>query len=275
MANFKGGTPTTTLSAEELVARGYRRVSNAYGLVTRIDRADWMEVLARKLGKSIAQFYELSETEPPKISGHWAAHYRSGFSKDTHTVNPETLRLIPTSAHDPVGYVELDSTASLEPLPKSKYQEVVVQVGEQEYRIFNRPYGIILTCTRLGGWELWERWKTGECLLGGEFQDTSFSIHVNGVCIFRKPGTLLTDEKKLYKSPVAIPRPEYFEVQNNFMYRALTGEVCTRETRGHTPSGKSLTGLWVLRDLKKVYVDSDQFRYDLAERNGIHLVDNP
>jgi hypothetical protein len=102
--NFKGGPPTTRLSAEELVARGYRRTSNAYGRISRIDRPDWLEVLAEKMRRAPADFILRDGTG--QVSPLWCDFYRRVYSQDAHTVSPSTLALIPGSDHDPIGYVE-------------------------------------------------------------------------------------------------------------------------------------------------------------------------
>lgn len=101
---FKAGPPTTNMSAEELIARGYRKTSNAYGHVTRIDRPDWVEFLAGKLGRSVAELYDPKTGKP---AGTWADHYRTMYSDDTHTVDFNTTRRIPTSGHDPVGFIDV------------------------------------------------------------------------------------------------------------------------------------------------------------------------
>jgi hypothetical protein len=103
--NWKAGSPTTDLSAEELIALGYRKTSNAYGLVSRIDRPDWVEVLAQEMRRAPADF--IVRDGSGRISPSWCDHYRRVYSKDTHTVDPERIARIPTSDHDPVGYVEI------------------------------------------------------------------------------------------------------------------------------------------------------------------------
>ncbi len=107
-ANWKAGSPTTDLSAEELRARGYRKTSNAYGLVSRIDRADWVEVLAQEMRRAPADF--IVRDGSGRISPSWCDFYRRTYSKDNHTVDQERIALIPTSDHDPIGYVEVDGT---------------------------------------------------------------------------------------------------------------------------------------------------------------------
>ncbi len=44
-----------------------------------------------------------------------------------------------------------------------------------------------------------------------------------------------------------------------------------RREHGQTPNGNEFGGCWVLRDADGVYVDHDQYRHDLASRNGINL----
>lgn len=85
-----------------LIASGYRRVSNRYRLVARIDRPDWIDILARDLLRSPAEFYVPGAKEP---AGMWADHYRRCFSRDTLTLDPDVFYQIPTSCHDPVGFV--------------------------------------------------------------------------------------------------------------------------------------------------------------------------
>lgn len=96
--NFKGGPPTTGLSAEKLTQMGYRRVSNAYGLVARIDRSDWLDVLANSLpGRCIADFLVRNGPDAGKPSPRWEDHYRRVYSKDVHTVSAEDITRIPPS----------------------------------------------------------------------------------------------------------------------------------------------------------------------------------
>lgn len=87
-----------------LKARGYRRVSNKHGMLARVDRPDWVEVLARHLKRSPAELYVPGEPEP---AAHWADYYRRVLSGDRVDVEPPALaRLVPSSDHDPVGYVD-------------------------------------------------------------------------------------------------------------------------------------------------------------------------
>jgi hypothetical protein len=42
--------------------------------------------------------------------------------------------------------------------------------------IFNLPYGTMITCTRTGGWELWEN----NYLIAGEYDDNGLLLDVDG-----------------------------------------------------------------------------------------------
>lgn len=46
--------------------------------------------------------------------------------------------------------------------------------------IFDLPYGLLVTCTRTGGWELWDRSEGKEDLLAGEFGDKGLRLDVGG-----------------------------------------------------------------------------------------------
>lgn len=46
--------------------------------------------------------------------------------------------------------------------------------------IFDLPYGLIVMCTRTGGWELWLR---TDRQIGGEYGERGLRLDVNGVVI--------------------------------------------------------------------------------------------
>lgn len=87
--------PLSELSAEELIKRGYRRTSNKFCILARIDREDWLEFMA---------------DEHPNMmrmdQASLADFYRRVYSKDK--VTSPASRDVPSSNHDPVGYVELE-----------------------------------------------------------------------------------------------------------------------------------------------------------------------
>lgn len=101
----KAGPDTTDLSAEELTRLGYRRISNAYRLVARIDRPDWVEVLATAMRRAPADF--IVRDGSGMISGQWCDHFRRCYSRDIHTVPQAEFKKIPHSGFDPVSYVGL------------------------------------------------------------------------------------------------------------------------------------------------------------------------
>ena len=53
-------------------------------------------------------------------------------------------------------------------------------------------------------------------------------------------------------------------------YASDDGWVMRREA-GKTPNGNEMDGRWVLRDPVGNFVDFDQYRKDLAERNNLDL----
>ena len=74
------------MAAGELNRMGYRRISNKYKLVARIDRDDWMDVLAKQLNCCRADFYKLDGSG---ISNTWKDHYIRVYSEDKMTVSQE------------------------------------------------------------------------------------------------------------------------------------------------------------------------------------------
>jgi hypothetical protein len=88
------------LSPEQLVAKGYRRTSDRYGILARVDREDWKEVLEKHLGRELPENYEFSADEG------WADIYRRTLSQDTVQINPELAQQVPSSLGDLTGYIE-------------------------------------------------------------------------------------------------------------------------------------------------------------------------
>jgi hypothetical protein len=109
----QGLTVTTDMPAEELIARGYRKTSNAYCAVARIDRPDWIAVVARRTDRPPIEFYD----EDGVVSGMWADYYRRELSKDKHTVSAAVARVVPTSGHDRCGYVHWHDAGPLPEVP--------------------------------------------------------------------------------------------------------------------------------------------------------------
>lgn len=74
--------------AGDLLEKGYRRTSNAFCTVARIDREDWLDVLATALGCAVADFYNKDGTG---VGDRWRDMYVRKYSADKHTVHPEIL----------------------------------------------------------------------------------------------------------------------------------------------------------------------------------------
>ena len=63
------------------------------------------------------------------------------------------------------------------------YHDVVVYVDGVPFKIKD-TYGLELSCTRVGGWQLWLRKSESECvLIGGEYEESSFSVVVGGIVV--------------------------------------------------------------------------------------------
>lgn len=69
--------------------KGYRKTSNAYCIVSRIDRDDWVEKLARERYCSVADFYNVDGTG---IGDQHRDYYVRVHSKDKLTVHPRILQ---------------------------------------------------------------------------------------------------------------------------------------------------------------------------------------
>lgn len=82
---------TDFVVAGNLHEQGYRRVSNKYKLVARIDCDNWLDVLAKSLNCCRADFYKLDGSG---ISDQWRDHYVRVYSKDQITVSPEIYKLM-------------------------------------------------------------------------------------------------------------------------------------------------------------------------------------
>ena len=62
-----------------------------------------------------------------------------------------------------------------------------------------------------------------------------------------------------------------FRQVNDDLYHADDGRSVGREY-GMTPNGNLLNGRWVLRSADGDFLDFDQYRHDLAERNGFCFI---
>lgn len=61
---------------------------------------------------------------------------------------------------------------------------------------------------------------------------------------------------------------EYNKMKDTAQYYFKGGFTMRREY-GLTPNGNKMNGMWVVRDCSGSYVDHDQYRNDLIERNKL------
>lgn len=66
------------------------------------------------------------------------------------------------------------------------YHDVEVEFSGKRMRLFDASYGLLLSCTRCGGWELWNRWGGKEELLAGEYNEIPLRVYVAGILICGK-----------------------------------------------------------------------------------------
>jgi hypothetical protein len=92
------------IEANAYMEKGYRRISNKYCHISRVDREDWKELVAKRFCSwDIKKGLELVERRKP-CSGF----YRSVLSEDILTVAPEIMALIDPSTHDPVEFINIE-----------------------------------------------------------------------------------------------------------------------------------------------------------------------
>jgi len=91
-------------NTKTLIKRGYRRTNNKYGLISRIDRPDWKEFMA----KSHSPWNIEAGMRWVESLGESASdYYRIVYSHDTIEVGQRYGKLIPPSHIDPVEYIEI------------------------------------------------------------------------------------------------------------------------------------------------------------------------
>jgi hypothetical protein len=78
----------TNKTPEELYDQGYRVISRKFGIVSRVDREDWISWLEKKR---------------LPVDADW---YRRCISKDRLEVPLNYIGLIPNSGHDIIGFMK-------------------------------------------------------------------------------------------------------------------------------------------------------------------------
>jgi hypothetical protein len=137
-------TEMPDLKAEDAVAQGYRRISNKHRLVARIDRADWLEVLATEMRRAPADFIIRSGAKKGEVDPGWNDHYRRCLSKDVVKMSPAEALKVPTSGFDEVGYIGPPSPRLL--ICPRCHTEFKDEDPTKEY-----PHGIICPACPRGG----------------------------------------------------------------------------------------------------------------------------
>ena len=91
-------------ACEWFTRAGYRRISNKYRTVSRIDREDWREQIKLKYGVVVSAENEIN----------WADMYRCTLSSDTLRLNSDcTFKIIPHSRARCTEYVDLPVPTAL------------------------------------------------------------------------------------------------------------------------------------------------------------------
>jgi hypothetical protein len=104
---------------ELLTSQGYCRISKTKKIVARIDQKDWIEILAKQLGKPVAELTADIKANP----GVYEDLYRRELSQDQLYVGLVTFRTVPSSQGCPVRYIEKENDlippgTSRTPLPE-------------------------------------------------------------------------------------------------------------------------------------------------------------
>lgn len=85
-----------------MISAGYARVSNAYGMISRIDREDWREHMAQQHSPNNVEFGR----KWVKCLGAYAAdHYRRIYSNDKMELGRTKGRNFPSSQDGPTEYL--------------------------------------------------------------------------------------------------------------------------------------------------------------------------
>lgn len=65
------------------------------------------------------------------------------------------------------------------------YHDLYITTAEiHRTRLFDLPYGLMVTCTRVGGWELWQSQSFAEKkLIAGEYDTHGLVLDVDGTVI--------------------------------------------------------------------------------------------
>jgi len=82
---------TVLTFAHELNKQMYRKVSNAYCHVARIDCEEWLSIIAKSMNCELAFYYNLDGSGIPD---RWRDYYIRTYSKDQHSIHPAIYKKV-------------------------------------------------------------------------------------------------------------------------------------------------------------------------------------
>ncbi len=87
----------------DLISRGYRRTSRKFGTISRVDRPDWREYMAKEHAPwNIEEGLEWVET----LGDSAGDYYRRVLSKDHKEIGQEYAKFFPSSSDRDVDWVK-------------------------------------------------------------------------------------------------------------------------------------------------------------------------
>ena len=115
--------------AAAYMAQGYRRISGKHRMVSRIDRADWVELLANNINRKPEDVHRMVGQSPAAMES-WEDYYRRVLSKDRLTIDPTAAKYVLTSGRDITGYVRPKSEVENipEPVPLAKENKMGMEI---------------------------------------------------------------------------------------------------------------------------------------------------
>jgi hypothetical protein len=90
-------------ATQRLIAMGYRIISRRHRMAARVDRPDWKQFMAQQIAPWDPQGEGMAWVE--HLGNDAADQYRRVYSRDQITVSATAMHQIPSSCHDPIGYV--------------------------------------------------------------------------------------------------------------------------------------------------------------------------
>ena len=142
----------TNLSVNELCSQGYRRISLTRGLVARLDRPNWLQLLSQVTRRPIGDFLAKSGD----VSPGWVDHYLKAISSDVFRIAPELSPDMPTVSSFTVDYVPRkgdiaadtkDLQSRMVPWFEACFSEAVLyDLVERNHRFLEESLELVQTC---------------------------------------------------------------------------------------------------------------------------------